>query len=448
MRDLIIKSYNLVNTEIKHRSNKHFLLIVLGFGIILLFWNLWLPLAKQSYSTGDPKNHDLFAYYVAGKSSGLDLDPYKNNGDAHDDLYNPRKGAPGYSKYIYPPTFLPIYSLLASLDYDDARIFWIYSYFTIFILTFIYIVSWVPPMKRSRIILFGTLLILTSRPLLLLIRAGQVDLIVASLIILSFVTYLRGKPLISAVLLSVATFIKVNPIFFLATFVILFKDFRYVTYYSVASIVIIFFSSLFIPIKLYSEYFVDILPSIAQGSSYVYNQSLVRFLEPILAKSIYWLDVRGISIVPEGFILGLFSVVGISVFALGIILFRNRWSNSSFRLGYMPIEKTGLDFVIFFMNLLVILLVSSITWQMAYVWVILPLSIVMAYIYDGVKLSYFIMFGISALLLNSVIYEEPIQDSLNIIGAILSLVLLGILLYFPRWVVRIKCLGGFSKPMF
>lgn len=441
MRDLIIKTNNLVKTEIKKRPDKNFLLIVIGFGIILLFWNLWLPLTKQSYSTGDPKNHDLFAYYVAGKSNNLGLDPYKNNGAAHDELYNPRKGAPGYSKYIYPPTFLPIYSLLAFLDYDDARIFWIYSYFTIFIITFIFIVSWVPPPKRLRIILIGTLLILTSRPLLLLIRAGQVDLIVASLIISSFVTYLRGKPLVSAVFLSVATLIKVNPIFFLATFVILFKDFRYVIYYSVSSIVLFFLSLLFIPIELYSEYFVDILPTIAQGSSYVYNQSLVRFLEPILAKSIYWLDVRGVSIVPEGFILGLFSLAGVSVFALGIILFTNRWSDSSIRLGYMPIEKTGLDFVIFFMNLLVILLVSSITWQMAYVWVILPLSIVMAYIYDGVKLWYFILFGISAVLLNSVVYEEPIQDSLNMIGAILSFVLLGILLYFPRWVVRNKNLG-------
>jgi hypothetical protein len=90
---------------------------------------------------------DFLAYYRGGQAYLRGQGPYSGTSD----------GQP----FIYPPTFVPFYALLANLSNKRARFLWVGLYALFFILNLI----------------------------LLLIRQGQIDLIVISLCFASFLFY-------------------------------------------------------------------------------------------------------------------------------------------------------------------------------------------------------------------------------------------------------------------
>jgi hypothetical protein len=105
-------------------------------GILLfIFWNYFQPEVVYGFNIVSPTvnapNIDFHAYYSGGKAYLRGLDPYQD------------------TRYVYPPTFLPLYSLLARLSYRSARLLWVEIYAAFFLLATALGIYWIEPRKRA-----------------------------------------------------------------------------------------------------------------------------------------------------------------------------------------------------------------------------------------------------------------------------------------------------------
>jgi hypothetical protein len=81
------------------------------------------------------------------------------------------------------------------------------------------------------------------------------------------------------------------------------------------------------------------------------------------------------------------------------------------------------------MNALVILLFSALSWEMTYVWIILPVTLLLPNLIPVARFWFITVTGIAVALLNISILAMPVLDSLNIIGGVILTGCLGILLW-------------------
>ncbi len=380
---------------------------IIGLVVLLaILWNYWLPLAQDFFNLQTkppaPANVDFFAYYNAGLRF--------ERGD------NPYYWDDAFSDYIYPPTFLPIFQLLSKMSYNLARHIWLGLNGALYIAALTLLGLSIP--KDSRLLFTGLALILTliSYPLLFHIRNGQSDLLVISIILLSYVVYTRGKPIPSAILLSLAALLKVSPVLLLITYVVFHRDLRYLLTFTVAGLSLVLFSLLFVPFELYPDYALHILPEVSGGTSYWLNQSLAKlFGENPLA-------VRAISAT---------SLAGFTLFAWWMQKHtREAITTSGWRLG----TGSFIPEVVFCLNLLVILLVVGKVWSMTYVWMILPSALLLSRFLSGPwKLGFLVALGMGAFLLQAKVYGFPGLDSLNLIGNLFMSTGLILWLLQPSW---------------
>ena len=395
------------------------------FIAVLIGWNFWLPKARGGFSErnrpGEPPNLDFFAYYLAGRASSLKLDPYADNRAIAPELIS-TEGPSWQGKFVYPPTFLPIYSAIATLQYNTARKLWAIGALGIHFIALLILVRQ-STTKREEIFLAGLVLTLTSHPLLFHLRQGQVDLYVSSLILLSFITYLKKSHKLSALFLSIAFLLKINPILLLVTFLFFFRDRKYLGYFGASTLFLVLLSLLFMPANYYVKYFAEVLPSIAEGSSYIYNQSIFRLFNS-------W-QVEVASDISSGWQFAIGHMNGVLTILLmtGLAFFfeviRKRWAREN-RVVINGQDSTELYWSIFFMNIVATLLFTSRTWHMSFVWVILPMSKLLVVFMSSARYWFTALIGLSFALMNSVIIEEPWLDSLNMIGALLALILLAV----------------------
>jgi hypothetical protein len=88
-------------------------LVYLGI-LAFVFWNYFQPSVVYKFNILSPglsvANIDFHAYYSAGKAFLNGKDPFNN------------------TRFVYPPTFIPFYSLIARLAYNKARIAWVEVY--------------------------------------------------------------------------------------------------------------------------------------------------------------------------------------------------------------------------------------------------------------------------------------------------------------------------------
>jgi len=389
-------------------------MLLLALGAILI-WNYWLPVAIEYFNYApfpdSPLNPDFYAYITAGKAFALGLNPYSDNSEAYPELSDLR--IEGYSRFIYPPALLPIYSLWARLDYERARVLWAALYGAVYLLALVIHLFQNDKRDRLWLLVFGVLLTFTSSPVLFHIRQGQVDLLVIGLILISLVAFRKNLKLVSAILMALATLIKVNPVLFLITFVVFYRDLRYMAQFALALVILIALSLLWVPFPLFVDYVARVAPTIVIGDPHYANQSIIikLGLSAAAAKQ-------------------LVSLVGFALFTLFA-----GWLGKSAHLQPTGTEPMPVADSVFLMNALVILLFSGISWHMAYVWVILPSAQVLTCLIKRAVPWFIGMVGLAAILLNARLYSLPVLDSLNLLGGLLMVGCLAVLVLRPQWVL-------------
>ena len=386
--------------------------------ILTVGWNYWLPLAEDFFNLQtkppSPPNVDFLAYYLAGARFERGVNPY------YWEMPDPEGIV--LSDYLYPPTMLPLYKLFSNLGYEQARHLWLFLYAFSYITAFAVLLFMVKRQFRFTFLVLGLLLTIASYPLLWHIRNGQSDVLVISLVLVGFAAYARNYKVGSAVLFALATLVKVSPVLFLIYFVLFLKDYRFLVIYCLISGVIVLFSFLAVPINLYPDYLLNVLPQISSGTSYWLNQSILKIIasNESLAR--------------------LISIIGFGTFAL-FTWFLSRKFKALDRVPRTPLAEG--EFVsegLFLMNLLVVLLFAGKAWSMAYVWTILPSALLLTYLlHTRTKTWYLVVVSIAIFLLTSKVYGFPVLDSLNLLGNfILTSCLATLLLKRERVMERIS----------
>jgi len=263
---------------------------------------------------------------------------------------------PQISGYIYPPTVLPLLGQLARYDYDWARTAWVALDVAVFSLMMLVAVG-VSRGRRLEVLTAAALLTMVSFAFFYHVHERQIDMIVAGLSISAFLLYPRWGGWPSAALLAIAVATKVTPILLVAVMVVYFRDWRFILKTLACGVVVFAVSLAFVDVSLYREYVVKILPTIAGSDSSPFNQTPLRF---------WW---RYPTAVKVGSSLGYAALI-----FLAWVAGRNtRRVPQAERRVEVGSERNAM----LLMAVLLMLLFSPLAWQMAYVWVIVPLALVL-----------------------------------------------------------------------
>jgi hypothetical protein len=375
--------------------------------------NFWVDILRGSYNdlnsaVGVPQ-HDFYQYYAGGHNWDLGLDPYLNHpGDARA-IHQPRHDDPTISGFIYPPTILPLMGLLARADYDVARAAWLALDVGCFALLVLVAVL-VSRGRRLEVLTACVLLTVVSFAFFYHVHEGQIDMIVAALSTSAFLLYPRWKGWPSAALLAVAVAIKVSPVLLVLVMVLYFRDWRFLLKTLACGLVVFAVSLAWVDVSLYREYVVRILPAIAGSDPSPYNQTPLRFWS------------RYPALVKVGSALGYAALLFLA------------WATGRAS-GRLPeaerhVDRTTERHAVLLLAVLLMLLFSPLAWQMAYVWVIVPLALLLVAPPPAGRQGALVALGVAAALLSMRMWPYRVLDMTNIIGAAVAAVVV-IRFYLP-----------------
>jgi hypothetical protein len=378
---------------------------------VSLTWSLWLPQAARMFRMalpGSPPSQDFAAYYLAGKALRTDSDPYRYAADRHVSLHpgdleqyseEAFTRGDGLSRYIYPPFALPLYAALSRFPYMTARAMWtalaLLAHAAAIRAGFLLIAK---PLRLGYLVLaFG--LTIASQPLLLHLGTGQVDLLVAGLAMLSLLASEKGQRPSAALLLAVAVWMKVSPAVLLAHFVLFRRDVRFLAWFGGWMVALPLLVVWAVPLRLYTDYFREILPTVTSGRAYFQNQTLIRFLVPM-----------GTRVASAGSLAGCAALAAFEWWRGG----RGKTGPAH---AFLHGEISGIHS--FLLCTLAMLLFAGVSWSMAYVWVIVPCALLLVGQLDLANVASLAVACLATLMMLCRPFPVPGLDLTNIAGAVL-----------------------------
>jgi hypothetical protein len=383
--------------------------------ILIMVWNFWLPTAldflNMQTKPPNPPNVDFLSYYRAGSRFVDGENPYfwDPGGRTKEDT----------SDFLYPPAVLPLYAFFSGLQYDAARYLWTGAYFAIYALAIILLAFNHARGARDWFVILGLALTFLSFPLLWHIRNGQSDMLVAGMIMLGFGLYARGNRVSAAILLGIASVIKVSPILLLAFYVLFLRDIRFLLATILTIISLGALSLIWVPLEFYGDYFLRVLPEISAGTGYWFNQSILK-------------------LIGEGSpVASVISVLGLTGMGVFFYVMGSRTTPGDRHLGEPLGESNFSPEALFFANLLFVLIFVGKAWPMAYVWVILPSAMLLLHLLKHPFRPGFVLSAVAAVaLMSAKVYGVSVFGSLNLIGSILLVACLTTFVWNPDRVRR------------
>ena len=363
---------------------------------LLILGNFWLY-ETRDVLLGRQTATDFRAYYLAGEAFSRGLNPYLDHSATHPDLASARGWNPGYSSFLYPPTLLPFYAVSARLDMRIASWAW-----TALSLLLFGGATLAAALDRGagrgiRFALVALLLALLSRPLVVHVQRGQIDLALASIVVLAMIAYRRDYRWAAAVLLAVSALAKITPVILLISFVVPTRDWGFAVRFAVASLGMAGASLLVVSPALYGFYITDVMPWLSVGETSFQSQTLVRFVSGAGPLAVYSLALGGL--------------VGIT------------WCAARCEApGTESRSVSPLIWRLFLGNVLVMLLISAIAWYTAYVWTLIPLAMVLTDRFGNPWRRADVALAGAAVLLHARVEQHiPIFNATNLLGALLAI---------------------------
>ncbi len=398
------------------------LLVLLAATIAVSYW---VEIISNAFNDVDPivhvPNYDFFQYYAGGHNWNMGLDPYLNHPNVPGAIEHPRFDTHQISGFIYPPTLLPVYGALAHYSYNDARRAWLAITLSAFALL-VAVAVWATPGRRLEVLGVSLLLTVASYPFIYHVHNGQADLLSAGLAISGFLLYPRWRGWPAAALLALAIATKVTPVLLLAVMVVYFRDWRLAVKALVCGLVLFAGSLAWVHIGLYREFVFTTLPSIAVSDPSQFNQTVLRF---------WWKDPHVLKIISAlGYLALLFLVYVVS---------RNRVRRP---LPEEAVEERRRErYAVLLLAVLFMLFFSPLAWQMAYVWTIVPLALVLTARPPEGHPAAVPVLGVAAALLCSRVFDVRVLDLLNVLGAAVAMLAL------MRWYLPLEQKGAVGAPV-
>src|SRR5208282_410248 len=230
---------------------------------------------------------------------------------------------------------------------------------------------------------------------------------------------------VSAFLLSIATLLKGPPILLLIYFVLYRRDVKYLLRFLLSTAIIVGASLVLIPIQLYWYYAVNVAPRLLISAGPL-HQSVVSYL----------------AIVNINYLSPAVSVVGVALFAFFAFYTNSRTSDKNSLRGD----------AMFLMNILVYLLLGPQTSPYSYVWIILPLALVLSALLadQKVRFMYLAVISFEAFLLSSnnyissyILVAGQLPYPVNVVGNLMMTLSLVPIFIRPSSLIRVHSqLGG------
>jgi hypothetical protein len=390
--------------RMERSTGRRVLIATLFAAAAALFFIYWLPMAREYYghlqmvqSGPSQPQYDFWQYYVAGHNWRFGADPYDPMPQSSGTIPFPRSDT--VSGYIYPPAALPGLGALSRLTYDQARGVWLGACLGILLFPLALGVT-LARGKRWETAALGVLLFAASDPVLFHIRQGQIDMIVAGLSVTAFLLYGRWRSWPTAILFSLAVSLKLTPAVVVLALVAYSRDWRLLVKTLLVGLALILVSLLAVSPGLYWEYVTKVLPAASGGNPFFHNQSLLRGWSHLDV----WAKYASLS----GYAL---------VVAAAAVAGRGRqpdhseaWSRS----------LTSRSLQLLVLAVMGVLLFSPLSWRMAYVWAVVPMALVLAAApWRGARWQY-VLVVVGALLMCLPVWDAPVLDSLETIGALLA----------------------------
>jgi hypothetical protein len=380
------------------------LIAVLFAAAAALFVVYWLPTAHERYGhlqmvQGGPSRpqYDFWQYYAAGHNWRLGADPYAAVPHAQGAISFPRSTKT--SGYIYPPTALPAFGALSRLTYDQARAVWLGACLAALVCPLAIGVV-LARGRRWETAALGALLLVASDPVIFHIRQGQIDMIVAGLSVTAFLLYGRWRSWPTAVLFALAVALKLTPAVVVLSLVAYQRDWRMLVKTVLVGLAFVGVSLAVVSPGLYWEYVTTVLPSASGGNPFFHNQSLLRGWSH--------LDVWAKYASLGGYAL---------VVAAAAVAGRGRAPDRD-QAGSGRLTSNSLQLLV--LAVMGVLLFSPLSWRMAFVWAVVPMALVLAAApWRGARWQHALA-AAGTLLMCLPVWDAPVLDSLETIGAALA----------------------------
>jgi hypothetical protein len=368
-----------------------------------LFIAYWLPTAREHFghlqmvqSGPSRPQYDFWQYYAAGHNWRLGADPYAPVPNVPGAIPIPRSTA--ISGYIYPPAALPVFGALSRLTYDQARAVWLAVCLTALVCPLALGVA-LAHGRRWETAALGALLFTASDPILFHIRQGQIDMIVAGLAVTAFLLYGRWRSWPTAVLFALAVALKLTPVVVALSLVAYCRDWRLLGKTALAGLGVAAASLVVVNPSLYWEYLTVVLPAASGGNPFFHNQSLLRGWSHLDVWAKYA------------------SLIGYALVVAAAAVAGRRGTDRD-TTGSGSLTSRSLQLLV--LAVMGVLLFSPLSWRMAFVWAVVPMTLVLAAApWQGARWQYALA-AAGTLLLCLPVWDAPVLDSLETIGAVLA----------------------------
>lgn len=167
------------------------------------------PLALLAYLGLESYGIDYRAFYLAGKSALLGLNPYLNQLPAHPDFYGPINAELSlYSGWKYPPLASYLFAPLALLDYESSK-----SLFSLLSLSAAGAALLRAVHRSDRTLVpESVLIVMISFPMLTTVERGQIDLLLMVSALGALELFRRGQAGLAGAVVALLAAVKLFPL--------------------------------------------------------------------------------------------------------------------------------------------------------------------------------------------------------------------------------------------
>jgi hypothetical protein len=240
------------------------------------------------------------------------------------------------------------------------------------------------------------------------IRQGQIDMIVAGLAVTAYLLYGRRRSWPCALLFALAVAIKLTPLVLLLALVAYRRDWRLLLKTLVAGALLLGAATLLgVHPHLYVEYVTRVLPAASEGNPFFHNQSLLRS----------WSHLGEWAKYPS---MAGYALVVAAAAAAGLGRMTAGYEDAAPRLGDQDAALRPRDVQVLGLAVIGLLLFAPLAWRMAYVWVVVPMALVLAAVPWSGRRWQLALVASGAALMCLPLWDRPILDSLETIGAALA----------------------------
>jgi hypothetical protein len=267
--------------------------------------------------------------------------------------------------YITPPFHVILLVPFVPLGYEKARIAYLLLNNILLFSSLAMVLRARSAASRSSVpqCLLALLLVFTFEPIYVSLKLGQVDFVILFLIATSFWAYKSGRDAIVGVCLALAAMIKLSPALLIVYFLWK-REFSVFVSAVVTTVLVGMLSWAIVGHEAVLFFSTTLLPALLKGSAFFQNQSLNGLISRFFVDPRLYYSLEEFPSIRQARVLS--GLASLALVGVGAFITRKRIDRNSLR---FDLE--------FSLAMVTMLLVSSISWEHYFTWLLIPFLILL-----------------------------------------------------------------------